>query len=84
MTSREKVETYLRAMADEAPPGDMVAASAVTMLPMVMARLPEDPEVLDELLVRYASVLVALRGDGAPPVHLAEGPAPELEEEAAA
>jgi hypothetical protein len=77
-TSREKIDHYMRESAT-ALAGDSLGAAAVAMLPMFLARLPEDPDVLDELLVRYAALLLHLRSDGAAPVHLAAGEPPEPE-----
>jgi hypothetical protein len=63
-TSREKVEAYLRESAEQAG-GDMLGASAAALMPMALGRLPEDPAVLDELLLHYAALLLHLRSDGA-------------------
>jgi hypothetical protein len=75
-TSREKVEGYMR-QAAQVVAGDGLGAAAVAMLPMILSRLPEDPDVLDELLVRYAALLLHLRSDGTAELHIAAGPVSE-------
>lgn len=81
MNSREKVEAYLRQMAADAPRDNPIAAAAPAMLPMVLGSLPDDSDVLDEVLMHYAATLLALRSDGAEAMHVAYGEADaELEE----
>lgn len=81
-TSREKVPAYLRETAQGATDNPM-AAAGVALLPMVLATLPEDHEVLDQVLLHYAAILLALRSDDADAVHVAWGEAPAAEETAA-
>jgi hypothetical protein len=71
--SRTKVEAALRHAAQEAG-GDTMGAAAAAMLPMALSRLPEDPEVLDEVLLRYAALLLDLRSDTAAALCIALAP----------
>lgn len=68
-TSIEKVQAAIEHYATQAA-GDAVARSSVLMIRQLLS-LPDDPAVLDEQLVGYAQLCLAMRSDGSPELHIA-------------
>lgn len=71
-TSREKIAAFAVYQAEQAG-GDMIGVASKALLPEVLRRLPDDPDLLDRQLVGYAQLCLELRSDGAPTLVIVDG-----------